>query len=122
MNNVSSIEPGKTFVRYRPNESDSEHYLGLVAGILGLNLDLLLLCLINRHGSIYVPRTLCIPVSPTTIVKGVLRFRAFEPSFGPGVIVSEARINGLLYVDLERDGKFSGLVPLDEITFLCPCA
>jgi hypothetical protein len=117
---VNTIEPGKTFVRFRPEGAHGDQFLAFVAGIFGQHEDELLLCLINRKGVVEAPRRLCTLVPPTSLLGGVIGFIAREPTFGVGEVVSEERIDGMLYLDLFRDEEYSGLVPVTDLTFCCP--
>jgi hypothetical protein len=117
---VDTIEPGKTFVRYQPEGASGDPFLAFVAGILGQSEDDLLLCLINRKGIVEAPKRLCTLVPPTSVLGGVIGFIARDPAFGVGEVVTEERIDGMLYLDLFRDEEYSGLVPVTDLTFCCP--
>ncbi len=117
---MGNIEPGRTFVRFRRKGVDDDSFLAFVAGVLGKGGDELLLCLINERDFIEAHRRQCTEVSPNTMTGSILGFIAQEPEFGVGVVVSEERINDELFLELLHDDKFSGLVPLTDITLCYP--
>jgi hypothetical protein len=116
---MDNIEPGKTFVRYVPEKDGSQSYLAVVTGILGSNGEDLTICFTSRRGGRTVRRNECITVLPTIIQSGLIHFNAYAPCFGAGVVASEEMIDGLLYVELYRDGEYSELLPITEVTFCC---
>ena len=118
---VDTIEPGKTFVRFMPEGRFGQTFLSVVLGELEKNGATLCICPITEHKPMEVPRRMCEVVpAPTIEIDGLINLIAREPEFGVGMVVSQIRIDEMLYLNIARGGESSGLVPITNVTFCYP--